>query len=551
MTEEKEKRRTGKPKNKSDLLITAKSGLKVNVFDETWTMLPNKGKGCHTYVGWVHSAEMPEEDRELILDVFKQYVRTKAASTASGIISNVKPFMTNGIPSLRRVKAIWSGLQTNNKKGLSQFFRTLAKQGNIRFDEYHEFTRSHLDKGRTNSLDPAKGALSDIEFDSLAKQVNNKLREFDWAADRELSFYCSPNLFGELRNRVTNKLLLSTVRRPIQIAVLKWADVIPSGASFHDIGIRAADEIGTVGAQTLQLRVFSAKAKGTPSPRAFPERYPIPLSDELSKTIIDYKRVYLKGLTLLMKSEVIKMDQPEFLSLMNDMPMFPDVNLFRARFDSLDLFRSLFTPNSIVYHVSECSIANTVRGVRVVSDRIADSIATSNRIRHTVLTRGAQDGLPAVHLAKMTGVTVPAARHYVDLDYKSRRQIDSKYIGNEFLKQAFSDTITAVSEGDEPIVDSQFNPVGGPRNKRSCATCSTVLGRPLGCYGCPNFRPILEADHGAVLRGAEDKLAANRNSLINPLYARSIEKLDRQIAWVKFTITVCDEILAKQRAIDA
>ncbi|MNZ71690.1 hypothetical protein D3C78_900560 [compost metagenome] len=146
---------------------------------------------------------------------------------------------------------------------------------------------------------------------------------------------------------------------------------------------------------------------------------------------------------------------------------------------------------------------------------------------------------------------MPAARHYIDLDYVSRREIDSKYIGNEFLKKAFSHTLTVVPEGDEVIVDNKFNPVGGARNKHSCATCSTVLGRPLGCYGCPNFRPILEADHRSVLGDAEGKLAANRNSLVNPLYARSIEKLERQIVWVRLTIMVCDEELARQRTIDA
>jgi len=49
----------------------------------------------------------------------------------------------------------------------------------------------------------------------------------------------------------------------------------------------------------------------------------------------------------------------------------------------------------------------------------------------------------------------------------------------------------------------------------------------------------------------EDKLAANRSSLINPLYTRSIEKMERQIVWVKLTIVVCDEELARQRALDA
>ncbi|MNP01699.1 hypothetical protein D3C76_935230 [compost metagenome] len=105
-------------------------------------------------------------------------------------------------------------------------------------------------------------------------------------------------------------------------------------------------------------------------------------------------------------------------------------------------------------------------------------------------------------------------------------------------------------ERDEVIVDHNFNPVGGARNERVCYNCSTVMGRPLSCYGCPNFRPILEADHRSVLEAAEDKLTVNRNALLNPLHTRSIEKLERQIVWVKLTIAVCDETLARQRSID-
>ncbi|HEJ4836735.1 TPA: hypothetical protein SL610_006274 [Pseudomonas aeruginosa] len=545
------KRKALKPEKKEISLVTVKSGLTVNTSDDVWVLLPNNGKGRLLCVDWVHSSNMSDNDRELILDVFVHYIRTSAASTASGVAGKVKPFLINGIPSLSRVKSIWSGLNASNKKGLNQFFGTLSRQGNAQFSEYHKYTSANLDKEKGNALDPSSGALSDIEFDSLAKQVNKNLLEFDWVADRVLSYFQSPGLYGRLRNLVTNKLLLSVVRRPIQIAIMKWADLIPSGASFNDEGIRAADEIGTVGGQTLQLRVFHAKSKGKQYSRESPERYPVHLSEYLSKTLTDYKGIVLEGLTLLMESEGIELDQSEMLNLMKDIPMFPDVSLFDLRFDSLDLFKGLFTPRSSAYHVSETAVAHAMRVVQVTSDRTSDCMATSNRIRHTVLTRGAQDGLPAVQLAKMTGVTVPAARHYIDLDYISRREIDSKFIGNEFLKKIFSIDLTVVQGDDEIIVDSKFNPVGGARNKRSCSTCSTLLGRPLGCYGCPNFRPILEADHQSVLADAEDKLAVNRNSLVNPLYSRSTEKLERQIAWVRLTIAVCDEYLAGQRAIDA
>lgn len=550
MTREK-KRKALKPQKKVNSLVTAKSGLMVNTSDDVWVILPYNGKGKVVCVDWVRSSNISDDDRELILNVFVHYVRTMAASTASGIVCNVKPFVMNGIPSLASVKTFWSGLKTNNKKGLNQFFGTLSKQGYERFEEYHKYTSAHLDKRKINTLDPSRGALSDIEFDSLAKQLNEDLQEFDWAADRDLSFYQSSTLYGDIKNRVTSKLLLSIVRRPIQISILKWSDLIPTGASFHDARIHAADEIGTVGGQTLQLRVFIAKSSGMLFPRECPERYPIYLSEDISKTLGDYKKLIFQGLTLLMESAKIEVDQSELLSLMRDMPMFPDVGLFNLRFDSLDLFKKLFTPISTAYHMSESSITNALRHTRVTSDRVADCIATSNRIRHTVLTRGAQDGLPAVQLARITGVTVPAARHYIDLDYKSRREIDLKYTGNEFLKKAFSGTVTIAPEADEVIVDNNFNAVGGARNKRTCATCSTLLGRPFGCYGCPNFRPILEADHRSVLRGVEDKLAANRSSLINPLYTRSIEKMERQIVWVKLTIEVCDEELARQRALDA
>ena len=537
-------------KRKRELIFTARSGLLVNVCDDIWIILPNNGKGSRVYVGWVNSSDISEEDRSFIVDVFVYYARTKAASTTSGIVVNVKPFVMSGIPSLARIKAIWSGLITNNKKGLNQFFGTLSKQGNARFDEYHAFTSAHLDKNKINVLDPSRGALSEIEFDSLAKQANKNLLGVDWAADRDINFYQSNNFFGRLRYKVTNKLLLSIVRRPIQIALLKWSDLIPTGASFNDSSIRAGDEIGTLGGQTLQLRVFIAKSKGSFA-REFPERYPLHLSEELSKVLSDYKKVTLHGLALLMESSGIKMDQSELLSLMVNIPMFPDISLFEIRFDTSDLFKSLFTQNSTAYHISESSITQALRWVRFSSDRVPDCIATSNRIRHTVLTRGAQDGLSAAHLAKITGVTVPAARHYIDLDYQSRRMIDSKYIGNEFLRNAFSGVITMGTEGDESIVDHRFNPVGAPQDKRSCLTCSTRMGKPLGCYGCPNFRPILEADHRLVLAEAEDKLIVNRTSLINPLHGRSIEKLETQIVWVKLTIAICDEILTGQRLNDA
>lgn len=535
---------------RSDVLIVAKSGLMVNVLDDFWTILPNKGKGSVVDVSWVRAGNMSVQESDLVVDVLSYYVRAKAASTASGLASNVKTVLGRGIPSLMHLKALWSGLKTNNKKGLNQFFGTLAKQGNSEFERYHEYTSQNLDKFRSNALDASKGALSSIEFDSLAKQINAGLQEFDWGGHRDFSFFRSFH-YCHLRNIVTNKLLLSTVRRPIQISVMKWSDLIPSGGSFNDTAIKSEDELLAVGGRTLQLRVFVAKAKGSMFIRDCPERYPLYISEHLSVILSDYKKIVFEGLSFLLESAGISVEDSVLLELMGNVPMFPDSTLFELQLNSLEFFKALFTPTSTAFHTSEAVITSAMRRVRVVSDRSVDCKGTSNRIRHTVLTRGALDGLSAAQLAKITGVTVPAARYYIDLNYCSRREIDEKYIGNKFLKEVFCKPIAVAPEGEELILDSKFDPVGGARNRRTCNSCATVLGRPLGCYGCPNFRPIVEADHRSVLIEAEEKLAVNRSSLVNPLFARSIEKLERQISWVKLTISVCDEYLHEVRAVHA
>ncbi|EGH25294.1 hypothetical protein PSYMO_29191, partial [Pseudomonas amygdali pv. mori str. 301020] len=391
-----------------NLKFFAKSGLEVNLSDDIWILLPNNGKGRAIKIGWVRSLAISQFHRELIFDVFIYYVRTKAAATASSIVVNVKPYIEKGIPSLHDVKMMWSGLKTSNKKGVNQFFGTLSKLGHSQFDEYHIFTRSNLDKSKSNSLDSFKGALTDFEFDSFAKNVNKNVQSFDWKAVRSIDFYRSEKLFGRVRNRVTNKLLLAIVRRPIQLSVLKWSDLVPAGSSFKDPGILHSDEIGTVGGDSLQLRVFVAKSTGARHPRDFPERYPIPLSEDLSRMLVDYKKLVYNGIKLALISAGLKPGDCEQLRLMDNVPMFPDSSLFEAKYESLEMFDSLFTKNSTAYHNSETSIAATIKFVDVASDRMSDCVVSSNRIRHTVLTRGAQDGLPADQLAKLTRSDCPS-----------------------------------------------------------------------------------------------------------------------------------------------
>ncbi|WP_122588066.1 hypothetical protein [Pseudomonas viridiflava] len=533
------------------ILITSRSGLQVDISESSWVILLNKGKGQVLKVEWIYSESITAAERHLILEVVVNYVRTKAASTALGVVTSIKPYLLKGIPTLNQLKGLWSGLKVNQKKGLNQFFGTLVRLAYEDFDDYHRFTSANLEKTKIKALDSSKGALSEVEFDSLIKQVNEGVDNLNWEAFRSIEFYRKEKLFGRLKSKVANKLLLSIVRRPIQLVALKWADLIPAGQSFNDPAIRSLDEVSSVGGHTLQLRVYLAKARGIKKLRDAPERYPLHLSEKLSDLLNNYKRVVYSGIEQLMGLYNIRVSELELLTLMDDMPIFPHHDVFNVNVSSFQEFRALFNKCSMAYHGSENAVTQNIRAVKVNSDRSPDCIVTSNRIRHTVLTRGAQDGLSAVQLARTTGVTVPAARHYVDLDYTSRSMIDSKYAGNEFLKHAFSGSLSVATDGEDAIFDAYFNPVGAPRDADNCGNCLVNMGKPLGCYGCPNFRPMLEADHRAVLEQANTKLDINRRSLLNPLHKRSIEKIETQIVWIKITIDLCDEIRLNGLALNA
>ena len=528
------------------LVVTAKSGLQVNILDDEWRLLPTSSKGYLIPIAWLHNSAMSDQDWHIIVDVYTHYVRTKAASTAFGVVGNTRRYFTDGIPELSEIKGKWSGLPTHQKKSLNQVFGTLCKLGRKRFVDYHNFTKNHLDKETNNNLDPTKGALTDIEFDSFAKLVNNKLASVDWSRHTDLPFYQS-TAFALVRTAVASKLMLAAIRRPIQLSALKWCDLIPAGASFRDRDIEEMNEIGTLGASTLQLRIFHAKVKGSSNSRSHPERYPLHLSEELSLALVKYKRFCLRGVTLILEASDSKVEQEELLLIANNIPIFPSAKLFKWQVRCLETFKCAFTPTSTLFHATDQQL--TFR-FKVPSDRVPICRVSNNRIRHTALTRGAQQGLSILQLARITGVTVPAARHYVDMDYESRRLIDENYLGNEFLKRTFSGSVTLAPDGEEMILGHHFNEVGGVKSKPTCNTCKAQLGRPLGCYGCPNFRPFLEADHRAELNIAQNKLDANRKFLLNPLETGSIRKLEIQIEWVKLTIAICDELLLKQKAID-
>jgi hypothetical protein len=334
--------------------------------------------------------------------------------------------------------------------------------------------------------------------------------------------------------------------------MMKWSDIIPVGLSFDDSDIPLENETASIGQESLQVRIYRIKERTKESLyRSTPERYPIALSEDLSRTIYLFKSLSVKGITLLLRESNIDVRSKKIVGLMKDLPVFPSASLFKLEVNSISEFKTYFSQNSAIFHTSEETATHSISDLSIKSDRTSKAKVSSNRVRHTVLTRSAEQGYSADQLATITGVSTPAVRHYIDLDYSARRLIDNNYIANDFLKNAFNTPIEKVRDGDSLIVGDDFNPIGGSREVLNCSTCNSKLGRPLGCYGCHNFRPIIEGDHRSELIKAEIKLKANQQKLTSPLNIQSTEKLTDAINMVNITIEICDEIIANRGALNA
>jgi hypothetical protein len=164
-----------------------------------------------------------------------------------------------------------------------------------------------------------------------------------------------------------------------------------------------------------------------------------------------------------------------------------------------------------------------------------------------VLTNGAWAGMNKVQLSSITGVTPTAVAPYLDLKIDSRLKIDTAFAEKQIFKQFGRVSASELVKFEQIKVFNEFGDESGVLLKGSdCNTCESKLGRPIGCYGCDNFRPHLEGDHKAYLEKAERKLAINQEAGGSPLTNR---KLERSILYIRATIQICQEYLNIQRGV--
>jgi hypothetical protein len=173
------------------------------------------------------------------------------------------------------------------------------------------------------------------------------------------------------------------------------------------------------------------------------------------------------------------------------------------------------------------------------SDRIAhptERITGNNRIRHTILTIGARDGLDAATLAAITGVTNQTVKAYLDITPEERIMIDDAFGDNATLVNFGKIQIQDQLHSDEIVFDEYGNTYGSHENTMRCVGCKETLPVPICCYGCDNFTALSTGNHYSQLKKTITKYEFNKR---NGQSERSLRRLKKAMANIDATIEKC------------
>lgn len=477
--------------------------------------------------------------------------------TRNAAIKNIKFSLNNP----RVFQESYYQLKPNFKVKTADFFHKMSKDDSPRctflqtfFTEVFAFlTETSSPKTSAmgqNILDPVKGMYSEAE----GLEINNKLRiRIAKALDDCRDSFINEDL-NKLGTVIAVLVMKSIFRRPGQLAQLKWIDVLPVGVSFNSHRSANQDQIPKEehffsDVEALHIRTFRGKS-GEFRKQAEPRSHRIEAG--FSNLILQYRVEYQRRLEACLSTQNINLSKAELTEIMFQLPIFTDRDLFSINFGSKEALLQSVDYSSEAFHKSSnalaVNISNLAKSLNLVTDRGSKNLTLSScRFRHTVLTNGVWANMDALGLSKITGVTVRAVTPYIDLSTGSRFQINAAFAQKKVFKQFGMVSVAELSKSEQFKVTNEFGVEQGILHKAShCSTCESKLGRPIGCYGCDNFRPHIQGDHQAAFEKAQKKLAFNQEGGGSPITTR---KLERSILFIQATILMCNEYQNMQKGI--
>ncbi|WP_208279018.1 site-specific integrase [Massilia oculi] len=346
------------------------------------------------------------------------------------------------------------------------------------------------------TLDPRKGPLTDLEFESILSALHHAYRENSVKLEDLLLAY----------------LFISLGVRPAQIASLKCGDLnvpLVKGGNY-------ILQIPRVKQRQLSRNAFKARK----------------LTVQLGRPLAEHVETVHKRFAERLKNPL-------------DAPMFP-------RSDGV----SSLDAAGYEFHMTSAALSEKIislfRKLQIPSERLEGEIIpiTPTRFRRTFATRAVEEGWPLLVVAEL--MDHEETRHveiYAGLTTRIRSSFSRKIASDMApIAKAFTGRLIKSEEQakypgpDSRIIDLRVDRTGAPMG--NCGTKTQCgFARPIACYGgCHDFEPWLDGPHQQAL----DYMLQRREHLEATTDARIAAINDRAILGCLQVIQRCQEILKSE-----
>lgn len=413
----------------------------------------------------------------------------------------------------------------------------------------------HAQTYNRKNLDPEKGAHTPAEFESifegtrvLIKKIQEKIKE-----PRPFVTKLQTGNVGLLMAGIFWVLMLSILRRPVQLTHIKMGDFKTNIGEFE--GVFNNSDI-LMDYDQIKLQTYRCKT-GVP-PRSDLDTDLHLLNRENSQLIISYSSKLFQEQIYRLEEKGIVLTTSEKKELFKRYPLIPSYNdlLCSNNFNNKDeLFRYL-SRDTIAGHVTAKSILTNATRIAddifrpiYFSERVPNPkrVTGNNRIRHTILTSMAREGVDAHTLAAITGVSVGTVRHYVDMTPEERISIDEILGQNATLSNFGKVRLQDQIYDEDNLAFNNYGDVyGSHENVSRCSGCREVLPVPLACYGCDNFIALVNADHISEREKAIQKYQFN---LHNGQSENALRRLSKAIEYIDITLIKCNQYMKSKKTL--
>lgn len=517
---------------------TSFDGVQFNCFHNVWSL--NLNRKCH--LERFYTTSFSFEELVKILLTLGDVAESKSAT----VTTNAANFLSKGELSELSVEAIKATVARSRSRNESDVglrkLKTFILALGRRYVEYGDLVdeiRSYkVLNNKPSVYDAEKGALTHYEHESVKRRVDEFSRQvlID-VASGETSY----SLFIRFRQLIIMRLLTITVRRPSQIAMLKWCDIRLGRTS-----IKNEFSISMPSAKKFTSRGFRSSFEDTA----------IPIDEEFSRELFEFKSFTYSLLVSTFDTAVDGFCSVKFEEIFENFPLLPHVELFQSSAPNyieiphrFKLLERAIKPKSSTFHVDGGgSLSGVFEMLKpIASDRSVDINTTlgCQRLRHTVGSRMAVEGFDNLAISSSLGNTPKAAKYYIDLLPSSRVEIDKAIVELRVLSKRFSGKLVSQVEKERAIFNDSGDICGGGDLVLKCVDC--VESRPIGCYGCDNFRPLIGADHKASLNQV---VALHKKWLDLGASKSTLMPIENKIKNIEITISACN-LAKKDRVLGA